>query len=83
MPTTPPTPTHYEVIEFYGTGDPYFGGRADDRPLCIDGQFSRMYVQHLTAHFASESEAQRAAAKADKRTGGRIGIIRCYAPERV
>lgn len=38
--------TRFEVMEFYGDGDPMFGGTADDRMLCTDGLFYRSAETH-------------------------------------
>jgi hypothetical protein len=68
-------PIYFEAMEFYGKGDPYFGGSADDRPLGRNGQFLRIANRDDIAHFDSESAATDAAAAATHRPGGKVGII--------
>jgi hypothetical protein len=66
----------YEVIEFHGTGDPWFGGSADDRPLGASGQFlSGVYSWGEVARFSTAAEASAAAEAAPKRKGGRVAVI--------
>lgn len=66
----------YEVIEFHGTGDPFFGGSADDRPLGVSGRFlSGMYNVREIAMFPTLGEAAVAASKAPQRPGARLGFI--------
>lgn len=65
----------YEVTEFFGKGDPFFGGSADDRPLGKSGEFlTGVYVLSEIARFETKEEAEAAVAKATKRKGGLIGI---------
>jgi hypothetical protein len=67
----------YTVCEFHGTGDRYFGGTADDRPLGTSGSFlTGCYLRDEIAEFATVAEAQAALdAAPNKRTGGNVGII--------
>lgn len=74
---TDPSIVGYTVCEFYGTGDPFFGGTASDRPLGVSGEFlSGTYHLSQVAQFADYWDAERAAyAAANRRRGGKIGII--------
>ena len=68
--------TGYTVAEFYGKGDPYFGGGADDRPLSKAGEFlTGCYSLSEVARFDTAGAAQQAADAATQRPGGKIGII--------
>lgn len=69
--TTQQAPEKFEVIEFLGTGDPYFGGSADDRPLGKSGTFLPPGERHghAIAQFPSRAEAEVAAAKATAAQG--------------
>jgi hypothetical protein len=66
----------YTVIEFYGKGDPFFGGAADDRPLGKSGQFlTRPYTRDAIAEFTTKDDAEKAVAAANLRKGGLVGYI--------
>ncbi len=66
----------FEVTEFFGSGDPMFGGAADDRPLGNNGQFLRgCFPWSDVAQFATREQAQAAADAAEQRPGGKVGII--------
>ena len=67
----------YGVVEFYGTGDPYFGGDAEDRSLGWDGEFL-VGGHHVSerALFETEQDAQLTAEAArNKRKGGLISVL--------
>lgn len=77
----------FKVWEFYGKGDPFFGGGADDRLLHIrindtrDG-FSFAFIRACdrrpeldhVAEFQTRDAAERAAEQAAKRAGGLVSI---------
>jgi hypothetical protein len=71
----------YYVMEFWGKGDRYFGGQADDRPLGKDGTFlSGCYQWHKeVAFFETQTAAEIAAGKALKRKGGKVSVLRDWA----
>lgn len=64
----------YCCYEYFGDGDPMFGGAADDRTLGKDGRFltrSHTWKDHAT--FATAAEAKSAGERApNKREGGLI-----------
>jgi hypothetical protein len=64
----------FQVWEFYGTGDPFFGGNADDRILrADDGQFGS---KGPVAQFKTYHEAQLAAERAgNRRRGSLVSIL--------
>jgi len=69
---------HFDVTEFWGTGDPFFGGTADDRPLGKSGAFlTGSWNRSQIANFATANEALAAAAQAPNR---RIGATLSAAP---
>ncbi|MBB5546545.1 hypothetical protein [Paraburkholderia fungorum] len=55
------------VIEYSGTGDPFFGGNADDRTLGVDGLIKTRMSRVETAAFATVQEAHEAAVKVSNR----------------
>ena len=55
------------VIEYSGTGDPAFGGNADDRALGVDGLIKTWTSRVETAEFATVQEAHEAAVKVSNR----------------
>jgi len=58
----------YMAMEFWGKGDPMFGGRADDRVLGKSGQFLRgCYTRDDIATFGTREQAQAAADAAPNR----------------
>lgn len=61
------TPKSMIVIEFGGTGDPFFGGNADDRALGVDGLIKSRMSKVETAEFATVQEAHEAAVKVPNR----------------
>lgn len=65
------------AMEFWGKGDPFFGGSADDRPLGKVGEFLRgCYVWSDVAEFGTREAAESAAVAAtNRREGGKIGVF--------
>ena len=66
------------VIEFFGRGDPFFGGAADDRTLCVDGIFrsTGTYSRDQVARFGSREEALETALGAGNlRAGGLVSAM--------
>lgn len=64
-------------VEFHGTGDPFFSGSADDRPLGVSGQFLRGPYNRRTdvARFTSRGEVEIVAGKApNRRPDGKLGF---------
>lgn len=69
--------TIYSAIEFYGKGDPYFGGTAADWALykTEDGRHAFMGVAEaqrcklVMAYFPTAAEAEKAGTAASKRKG--------------
>lgn len=70
------TPIGYKVTEYWGKGDPMFGGSADDRPLCVCGQFKPSGTYRLSdvAIIKTQEAAKAAADAATKRPGGLVSI---------
>lgn len=64
-------------LEFHGTGDRYFGGAADDRPLGADGSF--LTKTHSRADYAFFDSKQKALAYGDlaanRRVKGKLSAI--------
>lgn len=73
----------FEVIEFFGDGDPYFGGEADDRILGKSGSFLvGFYSLDQVAKFATEEEARHALEVApNRRVGGKPAIVPALTPQ--
>jgi len=67
----------FRAMEFYGTGDPYFGGNAEDRVLGKSGAFLRGFYQRADiAEFPTREEALAAGERAtNRRNGGKVGIL--------
>lgn len=67
----------YIAMEFHGTGDPYFGGSAEDRPLGINGAFIvGGYHKSEVAEFTTQEQAINAAnAATNKRINAIIGAF--------
>lgn len=70
-------PLDMEVIEFLGTGDPAFGGAADDRPLGREGRIlARGHTQSDLAVFKTIDEAHEAAKLIpNRRHGSLLGVL--------
>lgn len=70
------------VIEYHGTGDPFFGGTADDRPMLTNGDIrhpdpdGRFPFDYQCAVFGS-IEAAHAAAKTipNRRADSLLGVV--------
>jgi hypothetical protein len=67
----------FVALELQGTGDPMFGGAADDRPLGHSGAFlTGSYVWHRdVVHFPTREAAESAAAQAKRRPASLISVI--------
>jgi len=66
-------PTSMTVIEYWGDGDPFFGGQADDRSLGKSGSILPRPTNHAdVAVFATIEEAHEAAKKIPNRREGSI-----------
>jgi len=66
----------WTVWEFWGQGDPFFGGNADDRRLGVAGRFVRSCDREEIARYVSRPAAELAASVAsNRREGGLISII--------
>lgn len=64
------------VVEYSGTGDPYFGGSMDDRALGVDGRIKPPASKVETATFATIHQAHDAALKvANRRPGTILGVV--------
>ena len=66
------------VIEFFGRGDPFFGGAADDRTLCTDGVFrsTGTYRREDVARFDSQAAAlEFALGASNTRAGGLVSAF--------
>ncbi|MBR8043389.1 hypothetical protein KDW40_02260 [Burkholderia cenocepacia] len=69
-------PSSMTVVEFAGTGDPAFGGSADDRPLGVDGQIKDRRSSVATAEFSTIEAAHAAAiAITNRRPGSLLGVL--------
>jgi len=70
-------PDAFSVVEFYGKGDPCFGGAADDRPLGVVGEFlSGSYQRLMVQRFTTRELAEAAASRAKSREGSLVGVCR-------
>ena len=72
-------PKWMQVIEFFGTGDPGFGGSADDRPLGTHGRIvegPRWLTGERAARFETIDQAHAAALRIPNlRPGGLLGVL--------
>lgn len=69
-------PRTFKVAEYLGTGDPFFGGKADDRVLGEDGQIKPFGSKVPTAVFTRIEDAHAAArAIPNRRDGSVLGVI--------
>lgn len=70
-------PKEMHVIEFFGQGDPFFGGSADDRPLGKNGCIlDRPCSNNELATFTSIEEAHHAALSiTNRRKGSVLGVV--------
>lgn len=70
------TPTSMIVAEHHGTGDPFFGGKADDRVLGEDGVILPSASNAPAAVFKTIEDAAEAALKIpNRRPGSRLGVV--------
>ena len=58
------------AVEFFGKGDPFFGGTADDRPLLKSGLFASHPRREDIAEFPTQDAALEAARRAPNRREG-------------
>lgn len=65
-------PTSMIVVEYYGDGDPFFGGSADDRVLGECGSILPRAPNRPAAVFDTIEEAAEAALKIPNRRPGSI-----------
>lgn len=75
--TGTPDPISMIVIEYWGDGDPAFGGSADDRTLAPDGQIHTRETSLKTgaAEFRTLEEAHEACkAIPNRRPGSLLGV---------
>ncbi len=71
-------PKWFHIVEFYGDGDPFFGGTADDRPLGVSGRFLSKEESHLeesAVFFRLEEAVAAGRAASNIRPGSLIGLI--------
>jgi hypothetical protein len=77
--TTTRTETLYFAMEFFGSGDPAFGGKANDRVLSEDGIFideHRLGLDGQRQVFTDQNEALRVARLAKNlRPGGLLSVL--------
>lgn len=67
------------VTEYLGTGDPYFGGSADDRPLGKTGEFlTGFYRADTIAEFPTQADAIAAAKRAKTRPGSLVSVYQVW-----
>jgi hypothetical protein len=64
------------VIEFCGSGDPFFGGAVEDRPLGLDGKILHRPIDHAKiALFETIEQAHQAAiAIPNRRENSIVGV---------
>jgi len=68
-------PVSMIIIEYWGIGDPFFGGTADDRPVGVDGLVKHRGSTVSTATFSSIEDAHAAALSiSNRRDGSRLGV---------
>lgn len=64
------------VVEYSGSGDPYYGGSMDDRQLGVDGQIKVPASKVDTASFCTIEQAHEAALRVTNRRPGTIlGVV--------
>lgn len=69
-------PLRMTVLEYHGTGDPAFGGRADDRALGLDGLILPPHSTKQRAIFNTIEEAHQAAkAIKNRRPDSILGVL--------
>ena len=57
----------FVCMEFFGQGDPFFGGNAEDRILLTDGRFGHSAASNPAARFVDSNAALEAGRRADNR----------------
>ena len=71
-------PHSMRIVEFWGNGDPFFGGSADDRPVLISGKIredDQSPWDCVTKKFNTLKEAQEWALKIpNRRPGSLLGV---------
>lgn len=69
-----PPPARFICVELFGTGDPFFGGAADDLTLCESGRFARTHAgsSERCAFFTTRDEALAAGRAAPNRREGAL-----------
>jgi len=68
-------PKYMRVIERWGTGDPFFGGNADDRALGVSGQIIPRGSAEEPAIFATIEDAHEAAKRiTNRRPDSLLGV---------
>ena len=68
-------PKYMLVIERWGTGDPFFGGLADDRALGVSGEIMTRGSSEEPAVFSSIEDAHEAAKHiTNRRPGSLLGV---------
>ena len=81
MTSTAPHTPRFIAVEFFGKGDPFFGGTADDRPLLKNGRFASCPRREDIAPFPDRDAAIAAAEKApNRRQGGLLSAFVEAAP---
>jgi len=71
-------PVAFKVMEFYGTGDPFFGGNANDKILSKSGELVEQWKAGLddVAVFPTMEAAHEAAKRiTNLRPGGLLDVI--------
>ena len=71
-------PSSMRVVEYLGTGDPFFGGNAEDLVLTSSGRLAREWVadKEGVAEFATIEEAHEAARLiGNRRPGSILGVV--------
>lgn len=64
------------VAEYHGSGDPFFGGKADDRVLGPCGSILPHAANQKAAFFSTIEEADEAARKiTNRRPGSVLGVV--------
>jgi len=78
-------PAVITVVEFYGKGDPFFGGSADDRVLRVDGRIGASGFAASPKWDFSSIEDAAAAAKniPNRRENSFLGLIPWFSWELV
>ena len=71
----PVMPKVMGVVEYSGTGDPFFGGDADDRALGLEGRILPRLSSEPRAQFKTIEDAHEAAVLIqNRRPGSLLGV---------